>query len=377
MKAIIAPDKFKGTLTAPAAAEAIRRGWAGVRPQDELELLPMSDGGDGFGEILGALLGASTQTTRTVDAAHRPIEAQWWWSPESQTAIIEAARVNGLAQLRPGNFHPFELDTFGLGALLRAAVGQGARRCLLGIGGSATNDGGLGLARALGWNFFNTHGQRIERWTELHTLSEVHPPERIEWFEEMIVAVDVQNLLLGAGGCTRVYGPQKGLRAEDFEFAERCLGRLAEVFAREFHRDPAARPGAGAAGGLGFGLVAFCGGRIEPGFSLFARFSQLAERLQGAQLVITGEGAIDAQTLMGKGVGELALLCKNSGVPCLGLGGVVSDPESARELFHQTCALTPDLTDSAQALASAAHWLEQAAAKAARDWCGGGRPSLP
>lgn len=368
MKVIIAPDKFKGTLTAHAAAEAIRCGWAAARPQDKIELLAMSDGGEGFGEIVGTLLGGKIQTTKTVDAAHRPIEAQWWWHAESKTAIIEAARVNGLAHLPPGKFHPFELDTFGLGALIRAAAGQGARKCLVGVGGSATNDGGLGLARALGWNFFNAHGGRIERWTELHDLAEVRPPERIEWFDEMNVAVDVQNPLLGQGGCTRVYGLQKGLRPEDFDFAERCLGRLAAVFTREFHRDLATLPGAGAAGGLGFGLMAFGGGRFEPGFSLFARCAQLAERLLGAQLVITGEGAIDAQTFMGKGVGELALLCRQQNVPCLGLGGVVPDRESAREYFHKTCALTPDFASPAEAVANAAHWLEQAAARAAREW---------
>lgn len=368
MKVIIAPDKFKGTLSAQAAAEAIRRGWAAARPQDELELLPMSDGGDGFGEIIGSLLGAAIQTTKTVDAAHRPIEAQWWWHPESETAIIEAARVNGLAQLPRGAFHPFELDTFGLGALIRAAAGQGARRCLVGVGGSATNDAGLGLARALGWDFFNVQGGRIERWTELHALEEVRPPERTRWFEEMIVAVDVRNPLLGASGCTRVYGPQKGLRPEEFDFAERCLGRLAGVTAREFHCDPAAVPGAGAAGGLGFGLAAFAGGKFEPGFEVFSRFAQLTKRLHGAHLVITGEGAIDAQTFMGKGVGELALLCRQAGVPCLGIGGVVADREKSRELFHKICALTPDLAGSPEAQAKAAHWLELAAASAAREW---------
>ena len=211
MKVIIAPDKFKGTLTAHAAAEAIRRGWVGARPQDELELLPMSDGGDGFGEIISTLLGANLQTIKTVDAAHRPIKAQWWWHAASKTAVIEAARVNGLAQLPRGKFHPFELDTFGLGAVLRAAAEHGARRGLIGIGGSATNDAGFGLARALGWDFTNAHDEQIERWTELHALAEMRPPEQTAWFEELIVAVDVQNPLLGTGGCTRVYGPQKGL----------------------------------------------------------------------------------------------------------------------------------------------------------------------
>ena len=248
MKVLIAPDKFKGTLSARAAAESMARGWRQARPGDTLELWPISDGGDGFGELVSASLGAQSQRIRALDAAHRPCESEWWWEPASRTAIIEAARVNGLAQLPPGKYHSFELDTAGLGAVFEAALALGARRCLVGIGGSATNDGGFGLARSLGWSFLNDHGEIMEHWTELHALSQFACPRRERWFDEVLVAVDVQNLLLGPAGCTRVYGPQKGLRPEGFEFAERCLGRLAEVVQRELHFDAANEPGAGAAG---------------------------------------------------------------------------------------------------------------------------------
>src|ERR1051326_259221 len=214
LKLLISPDKFKGTLTAHAAASAMAAGWKSARPYDELELLPISDGGDGFGEMLSILLQAQLQTAKAVDAAHRPCEASWWWPPASQPAIIESARVIGLAQLPPGKYHPFELDTEGLGMLLQAAAAKGAARCLVGIGGSATNDGGFGLARALGWQFFSTHDEKIVRWTELRTLAQVRPPEILRPFKSLIVAVDVQNPLLGANGCTRIYGPQKGLRPE-------------------------------------------------------------------------------------------------------------------------------------------------------------------
>src|SRR6266850_5466908 len=263
MKVLIAPDKFKGTLTAHQAAEAIARGWRSARPQDELELLPMSDGGDGFGEIVSQLLGAAPQTVKTIDAAHRPIEAIWWWHEPTRTAIVESALVIGLAMLPHGKYHPFELDTFGMGALLRAASNRGARRCLAGIGGSATNDAGFGLARALGWQFFNAREGTITRWTQLHRLSSLRPPEVIALFEELTVAVDVQNPLLGPTGCSRVYGPQKGL--SEFDFAERCLGQLARVLEQELHVRHADEPGAGAAGGLGFGLGSFAGARLERG----------------------------------------------------------------------------------------------------------------
>jgi len=326
----------------------------------------MSDGGDGFGEIISRLLGAVPQTVKTVDAAHRPLEAVWWWHEESRMAIVESANVIGLAMMPRGKYHPFELDTFGLGAVLRAAVDRGAQRCLVGIGGSATNDGGFGLAWALGWQFFNAHEENITRWTELHRLAAVRPPDKMKLFDELVVAVDVQNPLLGPSGCSRVYGPQKGLT--EFDLAERCLGTLAAVLEKQLHLAHAITPGAGAAGGLGFGLMTFLGAKMEPGIDIFERHAKLAERVKSAQLVITGEGALDAQTLMGKGVGEIANVCQKLGVPCIGLAGVVPEPERAKEKFKAAYALTPDLTDKESALREPALWLERLAAKVAAEW---------
>jgi glycerate 2-kinase len=365
LNVLIAPDKFKGTLTAHAAANAIARGWRLARPADHMVPFPISDGGDGFGELVGASLAATTETVRTVDAAHQPCTAEWWWEPKSRTAIIEAARVNGLARLPAGKYHPFDLDTFGLGTLIESAQAKGALRCLVGIGGSATNDGGFGLARSLGWSFFNARGAEIERWTDLPSLSRCQPPPNARWPKEVLVAVDVQNPFLGPTGCSRIYGPQKGLREQDFDLAERCLGRLAEVMERQFHREIASEPGTGAAGGLGFGLRSFLGARLIPGFGLFAEQTGLKARLSAADLVVTGEGAIDSSTLMGKGVGELALLCRQAKKPCLGLGGVVPDREAAAKVFTRTYALTPDLTDRETALAKAEGSLARLAEKAA------------
>jgi glycerate 2-kinase len=365
LRVLIIPDKFKGTLTARAAAAAIAHGWRRTRADDALALLPMSDGGDGFGEVTRTLLRARSQGVRTVDAAHRPCQARWWWEPRTRTAIIESATVIGLAMLPPKRFHPFQLDTLGLGAVVRAAAKKGARRCLLGIGGSATNDGGFGLARALGWEFRDRSGQSLERWIDLHRLERIRPPRRGRWFHRSIVATDVQNRLLGARGATRVYGPQKGLRPQDFALAERCLGRLARVVRRQFGRDFAREPGAGAAGGLGFGLMAFLGAELDPGFDLFARHAALARCLRAADLVVTGEGAIDRSTLMGKGVGQIARQCRQLNLPCIGLAGVVSASRETRKFFAQTHALT-DLTTGQQARARPAHWLERLAQHVAR-----------
>lgn len=368
LKVLIIPDKFKGTLTAQQAAEAIARGWRTTRPEDSLELLPMSDGGDGFGEIISGILQARVQPVKTVNAAHHPCEAVWWWHEETRTAIIESARVVGLAQLPPKKYHPFELDTEGLGPVLEAAARQGAERCVLGVGGSATNDGGFGLARALGWQFFNVHDERIARWTELHTLAQVRPPESPQLFKELIVAVDVQNPLLGPGGCTRIYGPQKGLRPGDFDFAERCLEQMAQILEKELHLDYAREPGTGAAGGLGFGLRCFVGARLEAGFNLFARYANLPERLRSVQLVLSGEGAIDDSSLMGKGVGELAKLCQALDVPCLGLAGVASQSEKANRTFSQTFGMTPQFASHEEAVTAPALWLERLSAKVAKEW---------
>lgn len=370
LKVLVAPDKFKGTLTALEAAEAIARGWHQARPADHLELLPISDGGDGFGEIISRLLKAELREVRTVDAAHRPLAASWWWHAPTKTAVVESARVIGLALLPPGKFHPFELDTRGLGVVLQAARAHGAERCLVGIGGSATNDGGFGVAQALGWSFFDAQGGIISSWTHLDRLSESRPPDRPLGFQELVVAVDVQNPLLGPAGCARIYGPQKGLRPDDFELAEKCLGRLADVMAGPMGVQVAAEPGAGAAGGLGFGLRCFAGARLEAGFDLFGRLAQLDERLRHVQVVITGEGAIDASSLMGKGVGELARRCQRAAVACVGLAGSASDLAQAGEVFTAVHAMVPDQTSPADAKSRAAFWLEHLSEKAAQEWKG-------
>ena len=368
LKVLIAPDKFKGTLSARAAAESMARGWLRGRPGDEVELFPISDGGDGFGELVSARLGAEVRQAWTTDAAHRLCQIEWWYVPHSRTAIIEAARANGLAQLPPGKYHPFELDTFGLGELFQAVAQAGARRCLVGIGGSATNDAGFGMARALGWVFVNAHGDLIERWTELHALAHFRCVRPLPEFDQVLVAVDVQNRLLGPQGCTRVYGPQKGLCPEDFEFAERCLGRLAEVVARELHRSVADEPGTGAAGGLGFGLSSFLQARLEPGFALLALHTGLKERVAQADLVVTGEGAIDGSSLMGKGVGELARWCQQCGLPCVGLAGQVGEEARASRLFGALHALAPDVASREQALAEPSRWLELLTSRVAAAW---------
>jgi glycerate 2-kinase len=374
---LVMPDKFKGTLAAQAAAEAIARGWSRARPDDRITLLPISDGGDGFGEVISGLLGAKARTLKTVDAAHRPCKARWWWQSKTRTAVIESANIIGLAMLQARNFHPFRLDTFGLGKAVRSVVKKGARRIIIGIGGSATNDGGFGMARALGWKFINRDGDLIRQWTALFRLGIIRPPKTQLFGRdvEIVVAVDVQNPLLGPRGATRIYGLQKGLRPRDFTLAERCLRRLAQVCNDRGLRPPlsmrrsqitATTPGSGAAGGLGFGLMTFTGARLENGFGLLGRLSELSKKLRSADLVITGEGRIDESSLMGKGIGEIATNCRKMNIPCVALAGTTVRSRKLNRQFKTIYALT-DLTSSERAMRNSANWLEKLAKRAASE----------
>lgn len=362
MRVLIVPDKFKGTLTADAVARALAAGWLKARPRDTAVLLPMSDGGDGFGPVLGQLFQARARTRSTVDAAGRPRRARWWWAAEHRTAIIETAQSNGLALLPPGRFHPFDLDTRGVGRLVQGALRAGATTCLLGIGGSATNDGGFGLARALGWRFLDRQGAELRRWTDLDRLHRLEPPPPSAQACRFIVATDVSNPLLGPRGASRVYGPQKGLRPADLPRAERCLRQLAQVARRELGIDHRL-PGCGAAGGLGFGLQAFLGATRRLGFDVFAEAAQLDARVAAADLVLTGEGAVDRSSMMGKGVGQLLETCARHGKPVLLLGGRVDLPRLPPGVSW-TGSLV-DLAGEARAMAEPAPLLRELARQAA------------
>ena len=261
--------------------------------------------------------------------------------------------------LPSGRFHPFELDTFGLGKVLQAVVKKGARRCFLGIGGSATNDGGFGVAKALGWQFLDAARGSIERWTELWRLAKVFPPQKRLWCKRLIVAVDVQNPLPGSRGATRIYGPQKGLRPDDFPRAERALRRLSRT-----SPEIARQSGAGAAGGLGFGLAAFFGASLCSGFEIFSEQARLDNHLQDADLVITGEGQIDVSTLMGKAVGQVTRRCRRFRIPSVVLAGTVVGGPRVRNAFTTVNALT-DLVSRKKALTEPARWLETLAQRAA------------
>jgi glycerate kinase len=367
LRVLIVADKFKGTLTAEQAAAAIAHGWSSIRREDIVETLPMADGGDGFGAVLGHLLDAEPRSCATVDCAGRARNATWWFAPRTKTAIIEAAEVNGLRLLPPGRYHPFNLDTTGLGALLRAAISAEANRIFVGLGGSATNDGGFGLARSIGWVFLDSNGNELRRWTALTNLVRLDPPlHGILTGQELVIAVDVTNKLLGPRGATRIYGPQKGLRDAELEQSEACLSQLASVSGATCERDYAAEAGAGAAGGLGFAMRAFCGGQFRPGARVFAELADLERRITAAQLVITAEGCFDEQSLMGKGVGHVAELAALAQRPCLCLPAVSRiDPRCLPWSQFEVHSIVPTIADVTHAKRYTTDCLRQLAARVA------------
>ena len=236
------------------------------------------------------------------NAAGQPTTAAYWLTPD-HTAIIESASVIGLAMLEPSQRAPLENDSTGLGQIILHATANGAKRLVIGIGGSATNDGGFGMARALGWEFLDSANKPITQWAALRQLRSIKQPLNFS-LPPVTVAVDVQNPLLGPEGCTRVYGPQKGFNENDMSPAEDALKTLARTWENQMGEAADQLPGAGAAGGLGFGLYCFLKADLQSGFALFARAVQLTEKLTEADIVITGEGGMDCQTVMGKGVGD-------------------------------------------------------------------------
>ena len=364
-RVLIAPDKFKGSLSASEAAQAIAIGWRQARPHDDLILQPISDGGDGFGALMAETLHGEIISCDATNAAGQPVTAAYWLTPD-HTAIIESASVIGLAMLEPSQRAPFENDSTGLGQIILHATANGAKRLVIGIGGSATNDGGFGMTRALGWEFLDSANKPITQWAALRQLRSIKEPLNF-LLPPVTVAVDVQNPLLGGEGCTRVYGPQKGFNETDISPAEDALKTLAQTWENQMGEAADQLPGAGAAGGLGFGLYCFLKADLQSGFALFARTVRLAEKLTEADIVITGEGGMDRQTVMGKGVGELAQLARQYDCRCLAFAGTVDDVAALESDFEQ-CRSLAEVTSSAESLTQPARWLQVLAQRTAKNF---------
>lgn len=371
MHFLVAPDSFKGSLTAAEAARAMARGLRTVFPDAEILELPVADGGEGTVDALLAATGGTSRCTRVHGPLGDPVEAVWGVLGDGRTAVIEVAAASGLGLVPEMQRDPWRASTFGTGELVRAALDAGLRKIILGLGGSATNDGGAGFARALGVRFLDAEGRDLpEGGAALVQLARVDPAGLDVRLEEteLLVASDVDSPLCGPRGATAVFGPQKGVAPEALQALDAALGHLARIAARDTGREVADVPGAGAAGGLGAGLLWFTRARIRPGVELLLEASAFEARLQEVDLVFTGEGRTDAQTALGKAPAGVAAAARRQGVPVVCLSGSLGEgAEGLLDLGMEALAsVPPGPLDLATCMAEAAPLLEAAARRAAR-----------
>lgn len=366
MKILVAPDKFKGSLSAVAAAEAIAVGLRHTWPQAEISHAPIADGGEGFADALRGSLDGVWITTEAQDPIGRTVEARYAWVEAEQLAIIDMSEASGLWRLKPEERAPLQANTYGTGQLIRHATERGARKILVGLGGSATTDGGIGMAAALGYEFLTIDGDDLDPAPgNLFSLIRIVSENAIE-LPEIVAACDVQNPLLGPRGTAEVFAPQKGAQPKDVVALEEGLRNLADVVTRELGCDYRETPGAGAAGGIAFGLLSFCRATICSGFDLLADTLRLEDRIAGSDLVITGEGRIDGQTLEGKGPAGVAALARKHGKPVLAFAGSIAEHPDVDRLFDAHCAIVDQPVKLDDALARGAEFLTRSATRAAR-----------
>jgi glycerate kinase len=361
VKVLIAPQEFKGTLTAGQAAEAIMRGIQSAQEQAEVDVAPIADGGAGTVEVLLAAGEGEERFATVSDPLGRPVRARWALIDRGATAVIEMAAASGLALLTEGERDPLSAHTFGTGELIRAALDAGATRILIGAGGSATCDGGVGAATALGVRFLDEKGAPLplgpRHFAQLASIDRSGLDPRLQ-NAALEVLTDVRNPLLGKEGSARVYAPQKGADEDDVDRLDLLLEQLARVSRQLLHESHETEAGAGAAGGLGFGLRAFCNARLRRGFDVVSEALGLFTRVNECDWVLTGEGRLDLQSAYFKGpyaLGRLARMQKKRVI--LFAGSVLGGSSGVRDAFDEVVVVgkgrMPDPADAAQQLEDA------------------------
>ncbi len=373
---LAAPDSFKGSLSAARAARALAEGVRRVFPEEEVLEVPLADGGEGTVEALLASLGGKKVSARVQGPLGEPVEAFFGLLEDGKTAVVEMAAASGLPLVPPERRDVLRASTFGTGELIRLALEAGAREIVVGLGGSATCDGGAGMARALGFSLLDKDGQELPPGGgALTSLERIDPSRRHPALAgaRILGACDVTNPLLGEKGAARVFAPQKGASPKEVEILEEGLRRLAGALRDQLGRDVADLPGAGAAGGLGAGLAGFLGATLEPGFELVARSVRLQEKVEAARLALTGEGRLDAQTSMGKAPQGVIRLARKAGVPVFAFAGELAPGHEA--LFEQgltsAFSLCPGPASLEEARKKAEAWLAAATERALRAWKAG------
>ncbi len=366
MRLLIAPDKFKGSLSAVAAAEAISRGWKAAWPESEITIAPIADGGEGFAEALCQALDGTWTETEARDPLGRNVQTRYAWVESQKLAVIDMSEASGLWRLSAQELAPLRANTFGTGQLMRHATERGAAKILVGLGGSATTDGGMGMAAALGFEFYTSDGEPIDPFPEnLLALTRIGPSEAID-LPEIIAACDVRNPLLGERGTAHVFAPQKGADPQTVKTLELSMENLADVVKQELEVDFRDAPGAGAAGGIGFGLLSFCNATIRSGFDLIAEILNLEEKISASDLILTGEGRLDTQTLEGKGPAGVAELARKHHKPVIAFAGSIAENANLASIFDAACPIVDRPAALEQAMSHASEFLERAAGRTAR-----------
>jgi glycerate kinase len=324
----VAPDSFKESLSAIEAAECIAAGLRKAAPRCEVVIVPMADGGEGTVSAMVSATEGRRLKANVTGPLGEPVEAEFGVLGDGRTAIIEMAAASGLELVSPGKRNPMLTTTFGTGELIRAALDAGCRKIIVGVGGSATVDGGVGMAQALGGRFVDAEGKPIGRGggalAALHAIDLLDMERRLRE-TRVEVACDVNNPLTGPKGAAEVYGPQKGATPAMVFQLETSLQRLAAVIRYDLGVEVEELPGAGAAGGIAAGLVAFLGAELRPGVDVVIESVGLEEKMAGCDLVVTGEGKLDSQTAHGKAPAGVARLAAGLGIPVIAFAGCVED----------------------------------------------------
>lgn len=357
MKFVLAPDSFKESMSAKAAALAMEKGIKTVFPNAECIIVPMADGGEGTVESLVSMSDGELIKLEVVGPTGKKVTAEYGLLSQGKTAVIEMASASGLELIKPEERNPLLTTTYGTGQLIKHALDNGANRILIGIGGSATNDGGAGMLQALGVSFKDVNGEELPfgggALNRLHTIDMSRLDERINTVK-VDVACDVNNPLIGESGASAIFGPQKGATPLMVNVLDQNLTHYAKLIKEHLDIDVAQMPGAGAAGGLGAGLMAFLNAQLNKGIDLVISYTGLEELVKGADYVFTGEGSIDGQTLFGKTPYGVASVARKYSVPVIAFAGKIgSGVEPLYEHgFHAIVGILRGVTTLEEALDS-------------------------
>ncbi len=342
MRILVAPDKFKGCLSAVEAGAHMAAGLRERLPDADIAVVPVADGGEGTAEVLCRAAGGIWHHCDVAGANGATVRARYCITTDNSRAILESSEAVGLWRIPPEGRDPDAASSFGVGEMLLDAARRYVSEIIVGLGGSGTNDGGVGMARALGFRFLDSFGDELNgRVSGLLRLVRIVRPSTLR-LPRITIAADVRNPLLGRRGGTQVFATQKGADAEQREVLERALARLAEVVSKDLGVDVRHEPGAGAAGGLGYGLISFCGARIRSGFDVVAEAVRLAAAIDAADIVVTGEGRLDTQTEEGKAPAGVARLARGAGKPVY---AIVGSTRGGEEMFDGVLTLVrPPIT---------------------------------